>query len=508
MNSRLVAKLTAPLAVVCALLVSIAIGAAWYVRDLQKTVSHLLSINVVSVIAAQELEISIREVRTHFDRYLRTGEQKYLEPVPRIKQRTAAALEEAENAATTPKEQALTKRIRQGYEHFFAEYEKVLKAPPPQGFHPKLMELIDTVLSDEILEPAHEYLRMNEAVLTKSTQENSQITERLTLGMVSLGVCVAFGGLIGGWLIAVNVRRSIQRTEDQLRTTAKQLNRAVPADKSLARFNGQPIDALQQVAVSVSAVLKRLERTERDALRAEQLAWVGQMAAGIAHEIRNPLMAIKLLIQAAADRRGGPALKPRDFQVLEEEIVRLEQIVSGFLDFARPPRPEKRPVNLLSLLNQTTNGIRARADLQGVTIPEISAAPAVVVNADPNQLRQVFYNLLFNALDSQPQGGQVEVTVAVPEPLNTSVAGVEITVRDRGPGLPVDLGDRIFEPFVSTKESGMGLGLSICRRIVDSHGGSLTATNRPDGGAVFSIRLPLPQPDRSNDASTIAIRGA
>lgn len=139
--------------------------------------------------------------------------------------------------------------------------------------------------------------------------------------------------------------------------------------------------------------------------------------------------------------------------------------------------------------------------MQGVAIVEIPSTTSVVVDADPNQLRQVFYNLLFNALESQPQGGRVEVALAVPAPPGTGPDAVEITVRDRGPGLPLDLGDRIFEPFVSTKESGTGLGLSICRRIVDSHGGSLTAANGPDGGAAFSIRLPLHAP-------TVAPRGS
>ena len=94
------------------------------------------------------------------------------------------------------------------------------------------------------------------------------------------------------------------------------------------------------------------KQTERDALRAEQLAWAGQMAAGIAHEVRNPLMAIKVLIQALASGRTADRLRPRDVQVLEEEIIRLEQIVSSFLDFARPPQPDAKPVEVVGLVEQ------------------------------------------------------------------------------------------------------------------------------------------------------------
>src|SRR4029078_645396 len=132
----------------------------------------------------------------------------------------------------------------------------------------------------------------------------------------------------------IAVGRNLIRTEATLRTTAETLDRAA---KRTNDPDAPPEDTLGRVSVSVSAVLQRLRDIERDALRAEQLAWVGQMAAGIAHEIRNPLTAIKLLVQAATDPRRSTGFRPRDLQVLEGEILRLEQIISTFLDFARPP---------------------------------------------------------------------------------------------------------------------------------------------------------------------------
>ena len=120
---------------------------------------------------------------------------------------------------------------------------------------------------------------------------------------------------------------------------------------------------------------------------------------------------------------------------------------------------------------------------------EANGAPGPV-EADANQVRQVVYNLLFNALEAQPGGGWVRVEVAAAAAHPEVGAGVALTVEDGGPGLPADLGDRVFEPFVSTKESGLGLGLSICRRIADGHGGTLTVSERPGGGAVFTLRIP------------------
>src|SRR5262249_21102502 len=113
----------------------------------------------------------------------------------------------------------------------------------------------------------------------------------------------------------------------------------------------------------------------------------------------------------------------------------------------------------------------------------------VVVEADFGQIRQVVLNLLLNALDAVPQGGTVWVRLAAPD---TEADGwLTLQVADTGPGLPGQLGQQIFEPFVSTKETGLGLGLSICKRIVEAHGGTLGAANRPEGGACFTVRLPI-----------------
>lgn len=488
MDSRVATRIAAPVAALSVLLLALSVVAAWSVRDMQERASGPIATSVASVTAAQELEISIREVSSQLNRYLSTLDRKHLEPLPQLKQRTADALAHAEAAATSPAEEALMRRTRQGYEHFFAEYDRLLKNPPREGLYPEIIKLTDTVLAREILEPAHEYLRMNEGVLTQASETNREVARRLTVGLVAVGLFGSVGGLLGGWVIAAAVRRSLARNEERLRTTAEELDRAANPGRA-GGAAAAVADPVERVTVSVSAVLRRLRETERNALRAEQLAWVGQMAAGIAHEIRNPLMAIKLLVQAAADRPDGPALRPRDFQVLEEEIARLEQIVAGFLDFARPPRPEPRPVDVAEAAQQAVDAVRPRAELQGVKLAVETDGGPVVASADPNQLRQVVLNLLINALDAQPRGGEVRVGVRLER--RGGGSHLLLTVTDAGPGVAPGVADRIFEPFVSTKESGLGLGLSICRRIAETHGGTLTAADRPGGGAVFTLRLPV-----------------
>ncbi|MBA4186778.1 MAG: histidine kinase [Planctomycetaceae bacterium] len=487
MTNQQVTRLAAPIAAVSVLLLGLSVVAAWSIWDMQERASGPIALSVASVTAAQELEISTREVSSQFNRYLIMLDRTHLEPVPALKAKTAEALARAESAASTPAEEALMKRARAGYERFFAAYEALLKNPPKQGMYAEIIKLTDTVLTPEILKPAHEYRQLNEAMLTQASETNQQVARRLVIGLIAVGLFGSFGGLLGGWVIAATVKRNIARTEERLRNTAEELDRAAK------RGGNSPLvftsDPLERVSVSVSAVLKRLRETERDALRAEQLAWVGQMAAGIAHEIRNPLMAIKLLVQAGAERPGGPSLRSRDFQVLDEEISRLEQIVSGFLDFARPPRPNPRQMDAAESVAQALIGVQPRAELQGVSLSLDRSNGPIVVSADPNQLRQVFLNLLFNALDAQPQGGSIQLSLRLDNETRTEPELV-MTVADAGPGIAPAVADRIFEPFVSTKESGLGLGLSICRRIAEAHGGTLGVSNRPGGGAVFTLRVP------------------
>jgi two-component system, NtrC family, sensor histidine kinase HydH len=205
-------------------------------------------------------------------------------------------------------------------------------------------------------------------------------------------------------------------------------------------------------------------------------------------------MAMKILVQAAADA-SPPVLADRDLTVLEEEITRLERSTETFLDFARPAQLERRTFDLRTLISQILDLVSVRAQRQGVHLRcDLPDDRAVPIQADMGQIRQVLLNLLLNALDAVPEGGSVWLEVDVSDSTvhdGHARPGLTLRVCDTGPGLPSELGPRIFEPFVGTKPTGIGLGLSICKRIVESHGGVIRAANRREGGAVFTVSLPM-----------------
>jgi two-component system sensor histidine kinase HydH len=167
----------------------------------------------------------------------------------------------------------------------------------------------------------------------------------------------------------------------------------------------------------------------------------------------------------------------------------MERCLQVFLDFARPPKPECRPHDLAQLVERTFSLIGSRARKQHVALKSQHPDLAIIVDVDGDQIHQLLVNLTLNALDVMPHGGVLEIEIRPP-----SADQVELRVLDTGTGIAPELRERLFQPFVSGKETGLGLGLVISRRIAETHGGTLEASHRPQGGACFVLRLPVAAP--------------
>lgn len=221
---------------------------------------------------------------------------------------------------------------------------------------------------------------------------------------------------------------------------------------------------------------------QRKVAQAQRLADLGRMAAGIAHEIRNPLGAMVNSIEVL--RRQG-TLDRSVLDILAAEVDRLNAIVSEFLLFARPPARHAVPCDVRELVHTTAALFRRGGGLGAGTVLAVNCADGLpAISADPNQLRQVLWNLLANASEAMAGGGRIDLTAAPAE----GGRAIAVAVADEGPG--VDPGAPVFEPFFTTKAQGTGLGLSIVARIVAEHDGKVDVAARPGGGAVFTVTLP------------------
>lgn len=224
-------------------------------------------------------------------------------------------------------------------------------------------------------------------------------------------------------------------------------------------------------------------------VREQRLSAMGNLAAGAAHEIRNPLNAISVGLQRLRLEFAPAAAQDREeyegfTRLMQAEVARLNTIVDRFLALARPLRLSLSQESLAGLLSEVLALLGSQASAQGVEVRTALGAPDVRVRMDRQQLTQAFMNVLLNALQAMPGGGRLEVRVAA------TAARVEVRVADTGPGIPPEHADRIFEPYFTTKEGGTGLGLALSRKIVQEHGGDIRLEPNPAGGASFVLVLP------------------
>ncbi len=247
---------------------------------------------------------------------------------------------------------------------------------------------------------------------------------------------------------------------------------------------------------TIAPMRQTLSESQAIIARQEKLASLGVFAAGIAHEIRNPLTAIKVrLFSLKASHQPGTSER-EDTEVMEAEIDRLERIVRDFLQFARPSDPLLQQVRSSRLLQDTSNLLSSELAKKSIRLSlDIVADEPLMVDTD--KMKQVLINFIHNAADSMDPGGVVTLrSRAMKRYLSGRMARVAvIDVADTGKGMPPEVQQRLFDPFFTTKEKGTGLGLPISARIVEKHGGVIEYETQPGRGTTFSIVLPAAQTD-------------
>lgn len=238
-----------------------------------------------------------------------------------------------------------------------------------------------------------------------------------------------------------------------------------------------------QLEARVKIATEDLKRTQDRLIQSEKLAALGKLSAGIAHEIRNPLTSIKVLIHSLAEKISDTETKEKDIKVIEDEIERVNRIIKRFLDFARPKKPEFSSVDISQILEETINLVSGEVKEQNVVLDkELSSLPPI--RADSEQMKQVFLNLFLNAIQAMPEGGKLRI--------KTDRQGqyIRIEIQDEGRGISERIKNKLFEPFFTTKEEGIGLGLSIVKKIIGDHKGSIEVRDSYPQGTVFTINLP------------------
>ena len=238
-------------------------------------------------------------------------------------------------------------------------------------------------------------------------------------------------------------------------------------------------DEFGALARQFNAMTASLEEHQRRLVQSEKLAGIGRLAAGVAHEINNPLAVILGYARVLRKKETGPLAE--DLKVIEEEAIRAKDIVEGLLDLSRPIPPGRARVDLRATCDEVVSRLRDAGVLDGVAVAVDGRGET---EGHGDKLRQVVLNLVRNAAEAAGPGGDVAVHVA------SDPAADRVTVEDSGPGLDPATADRLFEPFFTTKDRGTGLGLAVSRAIARAHGGDVLAAGRAGGGAAFTLWLP------------------
>jgi signal transduction histidine kinase len=254
-------------------------------------------------------------------------------------------------------------------------------------------------------------------------------------------------------------------------------------------------DEFGEVASSFNEMAASLKKQMQELQRTEQLRVCGEMAAGLAHEIRNPLAGMKISIEVLLSELN---LEQRDREVLLkviEQIRNIELLMKNLLSYARPVASQPVSFNVNKILEKTIYFIEKHPFVSGDSRKQVikeldDQLPEIV--GDPQQLQQVFLNLLLNAVEAIGESGNITVRTGYDMQAKT----VSISIKDTGSGIAAELQEKIFQPFFTTKGKGTGLGLAVSKRIVEEHGGNIKVANNRGGGVTFTITLPVKMDDR------------
>jgi signal transduction histidine kinase len=324
------------------------------------------------------------------------------------------------------------------------------------------------------------------AITTSRLGENTQkAMNEIARTKYILYVLVGLGPLVSALLAFVFISGLTRPVKVLLDSTRKlkggDLDHRV---ESLRDEFGELASAFNEMAGSLKEQMLKMQRTE-------QMVVVGELAAGLAHEIKNPLAGIKVAMQVLSEEASLSEEDRGVVRKVTQEVVRLESLMKNFLNFARPSKPQLTALNVNNLINtilafyvksravspDRPNGIRIEKELHPV--PETMA--------DPMQLQQIFLNLVLNAVDAMPNGG----TLSVRTFFEKDPGLIHVEISDTGKGISREHADKIFQPFFTTKPKGTGLGLAITKQLIEQHGGSIAAGGNSSGGAIFEIKLPL-----------------
>lgn len=479
------ARHSVPLIILGILVAVVSLGSTWYINRLQSDLARAIRHEAAGMEAAVDLQVQLRHLRVHSLVLVADPTDARRAVVQADLGRVDSTIAELRQLASVSDDIRLVGVIERDYTAY-RDRLGIDRLPLPAGPMSDVARWSDEHHMADLLVPCQELADRQHDRMKRGLDRAETQTDRAGQVLLGLGLTGVLAGLLSGYATARNLSRRVAELSVRVQAVQAHLDQDIGAMTVESPGRIADLDEqLDRVVGRVKEVCQRLQEQERDLLRAEQLVAVGQLAAGVAHEVRNPLTGVKMLLQAAARAHDPTPLSRDRLAILLNEVARIERTVQGLMDFARTPPPDRRPHDLRLLANEAVDAAQGRAEARDITLRvDLPSAPASAA-VDADQMSSLLTNLLANAIDATPAHGQVTLHVRI-----AAGGTLELEVIDTGAGIDPAVAGRLFTPFTTTKPTGTGLGLTVARRVAKEHGGTLTAANRPEGGAAFTLTLP------------------
>lgn len=455
----------------------------WYTYQMEHLTSDVIERHMAAFQVAENLESALVNQKGFVSYYFLDGNPDWLKQLGEYRQIFKGRLAQAEIHTSTDEERQAIARIAEEYGHYVSAKDVVIECYQA-GERERGAQLHDDVrqVFFKILELCESYKAIHAQRIQEVKQESLLQARRLRTVAGTAMVIVVVLGLLFGLMLINHILSPLQRLA---RLTSGESN--LPESKNEVKALSRRVFGLME---DIDQTHTELRKSRETLLQAEKMALVGKLAAGTAHSIRNPLTSVKMRLFSLNRSLDLSPTQKEDLDVISQEIRHIDTILQNFLEFSRPPKLKIQEASPSEVVDLAVQLMQHRLESYNVAVRLHRHEVLPRISLDPEQLKEVFVNLIVNACEAMQGGGLIDIyeVTAFDDRLGRVV---RIRLTDDGPGMSEAVQAKVFQPFYTTKEEGTGLGLSIAARIVEEHGGRIDLSSTEGEGSAFTITLPI-----------------
>jgi signal transduction histidine kinase len=477
--------------IILAFMLAISFGmgftAIWYAGNYNTLLTKLIVNDMAALDAAREMETSLANQKGYVTYYFLDGDQKWLDQLAIHRRSFENWMDRSDGFVRDKESRRLLDDIRQKYETYIRDKDQVIELYSI-GDKETGERLHRDVRKEffELSDQCKKFKELNEEFIKIKIADSQLRAKQISVAAIFL---MGVNFLLGVFLAFILIKQVLIPIR-RLSSEADILDESSPAGDDV-RILSKRVHGIME---EMDRARTELKQSKALLMNSEKMALVGKLATEVAHSIRNPMTSINMRLFSLKRNLEISDVQKEDFEVVADEMRRLDNIVRNFLEFSRPHKLKKKKVSISDVIDMTIDLLSYRLDLHCVKVHRKRDKDLPPIEGDPELLKEVFVNLIVNACEAMETGG--EVIISEEEALAEMIGrAILVKVSDNGPGMTDDVKARALEPFETTKPDGTGLGLFIAVRIIEGHGGKLELDSTPGKGTTFLITLPLAEED-------------